>query len=191
MFKSVGSEYKPIFKLLNKKQMASFSLLTAAYAITEGFGVSMIYPVVKYIELGPSIFEPGEIPIYWGFVFTTINKIGLQVGLPTLLVTTFVAILFRQFFYLIRQSYMAKVQARVWNRLRDTAFTAYMNSDLTYLSGESQGRLTNVLILETHSAGEGVVSLLMLIGAFSLVGLYLFGRREYTLSSNTCVYYTS
>jgi len=135
----------------------------------------MIYPVVKYIEIGPSVFEPGNIPIYWGIIFTTISKIGLQVGLPTLLAITFLAILFRQVFYLMRQSYMAKVQAKVWNSLRDTAFSAYMHSDLIYLSGESRGRLTNVLILETHRTGEGVVALLMLIGAFFLVGIYIFG----------------
>ena len=129
MLKKFGSEYRSIFKLLTKTNITSFSLLTTVYAIAEGFGVSMIYPVVKYIEIGPSIFEPGQIPVYWGVIFSAINKVGLQVGLPTLLAVTFIAILFRQFFYLIRQSYMAKVQANVWNKLRNTAFTAYMHSD--------------------------------------------------------------
>ena len=175
MFKGFRDEYGRIFKLLTKTNIFSFSLLTTAYAVAEGFGVSMIFPVVKYLEIGPSVFEPGHIPIYWGFIFTAISNIGLPVGLTTLLVITFLAILFRQIFYLMRQSYLAKVEARVWNKLRATAFTAYMHSDLTYLSAESQGRLTNVLILETHRAGEAVVSLLMLLGAFSLVGLYVFG----------------
>ncbi len=104
MLKEFGSEYRSIFKLLTKTNITSFSLLTTVYAIAEGFGVSMIYPVVKYSEIGPSIFEPGQIPVYWGFIFSAISKVGLQVGLPTLLVVTFMAILFRQFFYLIRQS---------------------------------------------------------------------------------------
>lgn len=175
MFKSFGSEYRRIFKLLSKSNIASFSLLTSAYAITEGFGVSMIYPIVKYIEIGPSIFEAGRIPVYWGLIFTTIGKTGLPVGLPTLLLITFAAILLRQIFYLMRQSYLAKVEAKIWNNLRNIAFTSYMHSDLSYVSGESQGRLANVLILETHRAGEAVVGMLMLIGALSLVGLYIFG----------------
>ena len=163
------SPYIEIMRLVRKSNILVFCILTMAYSIIEAFGVSMIFPILRYIESGSEIFEENQLPIYWSVIIGWIEKTGLPIGLSTLLIIAFLAVLFRQVFHILRQRYLAKLQAQFWYDMRSSAILAFMKSDLSYISGAQRGGLANVITLEAHRAGDVLISLLMIFGSFSLV----------------------
>jgi len=169
------SPYIEIMRLVRKSNILVFCILTIAYSIIEAFGVSMIFPILRYIESGSEIFEANQLPIYWSVIIGWIEKTGLPIGLSTLLIIAFLAVLFRQVFHILRQKYLAKLQAQFWYDMRSSTILAFMKSDLSYISGSQRGGLANVITLEAHRAGDVLISLLMIFGSFSLVLIYVLG----------------
>ena len=167
--------YLDIFRLVKKSNILVFCTLTIAYSMTEAFGVSMIFPILRYMEIGPAIFEENQLPIYWSVILLWINKTGVPVGLSTLLVIAFLAVLARQVFHILRQRYLAKMQSQFWYDMRSNAISAFMRSDLSYLSAERHGDFVNVITLDAHRAGDVLVNVLMILGCFSLVLIYILG----------------
>ncbi len=96
----------------------------------------MIFPILHYTEIGPAIFEENQLQIYWGVILLWITKAVVPVGLSTLLVIAFLAVLARQVFHILRQKYLAKIQSQFWGDMRYSAISAFMKSDLSYLSTE-------------------------------------------------------
>jgi len=173
--KTKFSPYIEIVRLVRKSNILVFCMLTIAYSVIEAFGVSMIFPILRYMESGAAIFEENQLPIYWSVIIIWIEKIGIPAGLSTLLIIAFLAVLSRQVFHILRQRYLAKMQAQFWYDMRSTAILAFMQSDLSYISRSQRGGLANVITLEVHRAGDLLISLLMIFGSFALVLIYVFG----------------
>ena len=169
------SPYLEIIRLTRRSNILVFCAFTIVYSIIEAFGVSMIFPILRYMESGPEIFEENQLPIYWNVILIWMKNIGIPIGLSTLLIIAFLAISLRQAFHILRQRYLAKMQSQFWYDMRSRAISAFMKSDLSYLSEERRGVLVNVITLDAHRAGDVLVSLLMIFGAFSLVLIYVLG----------------
>ena len=169
------SLYLEIIRLTRRSNILVFCALTIVYSIIEAFGVSMIFPILRYMESGPEIFEENQLPIYWNVILIWMKNIGIPIGLSTLLIIAFLAISLRQAFHILRQRYLAKMQSQFWYDMRSRAISAFMKSDLSYLSEERRGVLVNVITLDAHRAGDVLVSLLMIFGALSLVLIYVLG----------------
>lgn len=169
------AQYLAIIRLVKRSNISIFSILTIAYSIMEAFGVSMIFPILRYMQSGTAIFEDNQLPAYWSVMLSWLNNIGLPLGLSTLLIITLLAVLFRQVFHILRQKYLSKMQAQFWYDVRSNAISSFMESDLSYLSNERRGALTSVITLEAHRAGDVLVSLLMIFGSCSLVVIYMIG----------------
>ena len=168
-------ELRPAFGLLTRRDVALFCALTLLYAVSESFGVSMIFPVLRYLEEGSAIFEGEQLPRYWRVVLSAMEAIGLPLSLFTLLALAFVAVVTRQVFHFLRLVLLARLQARTWNRLRTEAFDAIVQADLPYLASQRQGALASSLTLEAHRAGETATNFLMLLGSVFLIGIYVVG----------------
>ena len=124
------SLYLEIIRLTRRSNILVFCALTIVYSIIEAFGVSMIFPILRYMESGPEIFEENQLPIYWNVILIWMKNIGIPIGLSTLLIIAFLAISLRQAFHILRQRYLAKMQSQFWYDMRSRAISAFMKSDL-------------------------------------------------------------
>ena len=85
------SPYLEIIRLTRRSNILVFCAFTIVYSIIEAFGVSMIFPILRYMESGPEIFEENQLPIYWSVIFIWIKNIGIPIGLSTLLIIAFLS----------------------------------------------------------------------------------------------------
>ena len=158
--------------LLSKRQVLLFGGITVLLGLSEAFGISMVFPILRFAEEGKEALQGENLPAPWSWIISAVTAIGLPITLITLLVLAFIPVLLRQVFHMIRVSYAARVQENAKAHLRNQGFEAIIRADLHFLANHKQGELISALTLEAHRGGDLVGALLTMMGTLFLFVVY-------------------
>lgn len=144
--------------------------LLVFYAAMEGFGIGLLLPVLQYLEAGGEGMPEGGV---WPYLLALSAALRLRITLGLLLTLAFLPILARQFVFFLNTWVNARVQNRATERLTSRIFRALVNSDLSYIESQQQGRLLSFLTTQVGRCGLALTQYLRLLGAVAVVAVYL------------------
>ena len=163
----------PILQLISKREALAFGGLSVLVSFTEAFGLSMLLPVLKYVEVGGEGFDAADLPRFWSWTFSVVTTIGWPVTLLTLLGLALVPLLVRQVLHFARTAYSARVQEWTTARVCNQALSAFMYTDLQFHAHHRQGALLSALTQDTHRTGSAASALLSLVATLFLLVIYV------------------
>ena len=156
---------------IRRRELAVLVGLTVLYGIFEGFGVSLLLPVLQYIESGPAaLATTGGV---FGDLLNGAGKLGIPITLSSLLLLAFIPILLRQVVYFLQSWYSAVVMRRAALRLRRSAFGALAHGDLSFIVSEGQGQLVSTLTQQVSRGSNAVMQFGQLVAAVVLLAVYV------------------
>lgn len=158
---------------LSKKELAAYCALSLLLALSEAFGISMLFPILVFLQGGADGLTGGNIPAYLSWVLSIAPAMGLPVNLPTLLVMAFVPIALRQVFKMTIAIYNARVLEGTMARLRDHGFSSFMGTDLPFFANWEHGRMMSALNLQSQAGGELAAAMLTAAGSLIVLVVYL------------------
>lgn len=150
--------------------LLGFHLLGTVF---EGIGLTILLPVFQLIQSGETAADLAEKSRWWGYLVDAYSFFGITVTVPVLLITSFVAILFRQLLIYIRLIYSSYIKFTVIRRIVDRAFRAFLRAGLGYGEKEGMGRIVNDLTTETGSAVEGAITSITMVSMLMLAAVYI------------------
>ncbi|MHB9149522.1 MAG: ABC transporter ATP-binding protein [Thermoleophilia bacterium] len=146
--------------------------LAVAYAAFEAFGLTMLLPVLQYVEQGPdAVAAAGSSPLWLPIIRLT-DLVGVRVNLAWLLVAAFLPILLRQLVFFVQSWYSAKVQAEAVARMRVDAFSAVMSADLDFFSRNTSGDILGLVTGQIAVAASAFAVFIRMIVVMILISLY-------------------
>lgn len=143
--------------------------LAGVYAFLEGFGISMLLPVLQYLENGGSQIPTGRM---WTLLTSISEAVHVPITLGSLLVLAFLPILARQFVYYLYTWYVAAIQNRAVQRLTGEAFSAVSEADTSFIESRDQGQLLSFLTGQVGRCGLALVTYLRLLATALVVLVY-------------------
>ncbi len=182
-----------MFAMLRMRRMEIFALVMLAvlYAVFEGFGISLLLPVLQYVEFGASAVQQSGGQGVWGILISTGTRLGITVNLATLLILSFIPIVLRQLTFFANTWYATIVQNRAVVRLRTSGFESLVHTDLSFIKSKSQGDLIAFLTGQVETASGTLLQFVRLIAILVLLIAYLgvlfFLSPQLTLVSMTAV----
>lgn len=156
---------------MRRRELAAVIGLTVAYGLFEGVGISLLLPVLQYIESGPEAVR--EFSGVLGSMVAALEGLGLRITLSTLLLAAFAPILLRQLVYFFYSWYAASVTRRAAVRLRGDSFSSIVHGDLSYVVAESEGKLISILTQQVSRGTNVVLQFGQLVGAAALLVVYV------------------
>jgi subfamily B ATP-binding cassette protein MsbA len=136
--------------------------------IFESFGLSLLLPVFQLIESGKKATELAAHSRFWHVLNEAYASVGLELTIPALLVTSFVAIVMRQVFVYYRLIYVAHVRQSLIRKLREREFGSFVKARLDYVETEGLGSIINDFTIETQGAVECAMATIAIAG-YSIV----------------------
>ena len=143
-------------------------------SVFEGIGLTILLPVFQLIQSGETAAALAEKSRWWGYLVDAYSFVGITITVPVLLITSFVAILFRQATVYLRMINSAYVKFAVIRGIRDRAFHAFLNARLGYGEKEGMGKIVNDLTTEAVVAVEAAMTVITIVSMMMLAIVYLF-----------------
>lgn len=145
--------------------------MTVVSGLFEGVGISLLLPVLQYIESGPSALQDASGIL--GQVISVFERAGIPITLSTLLLAAFAPVLLRQVIYFFYSWYAASVTRSAAMRLRGDGFGSIVHGDLSYVVAEGEGRLISILTQQVSRGTNVVLQFGQLVGASALLTVYV------------------
>ena len=156
-----------------------FVVLTIATAFFEGFGMTMLLPVLEFIEKGRNVSLLEQTGGMWPKIISGFNFVDIEVTLMALLTVAMTAMLMRVAAMYARQIYNAWLSQEILHTIRTKLYETYMDMNYGAYTSLSSGGIINVLTTETgravgsFSALFAMVSNLAVLVGFSVVMLWI------------------
>tara|TARA_A100001015_G_scaffold319008_1_gene440624 strand:- start:3868 stop:5664 length:1797 start_codon:yes stop_codon:yes gene_type:complete len=164
---------------LTPVRILNFMLLSTVTAFFEGFGMTMLLPVLEYIENDREVTTLLQGGGMWPKIISGFDFIGLELNLFSLLTISMTIMLMRVLTMYVRQIYTAWLSQEVLHTTRSRLYETYMSMDYATYAKLSSGGIINLLTTETQRAGAsfnalfGVISNTAVLIGFLLVMLWL------------------
>ena len=152
------------------KEMLALAGLAGLYAFFEGVGIGLLLPVLQYIQDSGRI-SSGDAT--WNLLIKVAAWVHVPLNLATLLLLSFVPIVFRQITFYVNARYSALVQNRAIVRLRSASFRAMIEADLSFFAEENVGNLMSALTGLVAQGGGSLTYFVQLIVTAILILLYI------------------
>ncbi len=180
---SVGQQRDPLRIRAIKRMMGRLAmrphetsllvLFALLYALSEGFGLGLLIPILDYVEKGSTVFEGESVGFVWHGLLAVTDLLRIPLSLVSLLAIAFVPILLRQAVQYANVVYTVVVQSRAVTRLRTRGFAALAHGDLSFVAGQDHGFLVSWLTTQTSRAGLAILHFVNLISAGILIVVYV------------------
>lgn len=157
---------------IRKSEVAMLVLFAGLYAIFEGFGISLLLPVLQFAQSGPAAIVAQGGSKIWGLILSTTDALHLPLNFFTLLLLAFIPILLRQVTFYGSSWYTARAQTNAVLRIRTEAFNGLMGADPSFLAARQPGDLIAYLTGQTEASGQAVLAFARLLAVVALVILY-------------------
>ena len=148
--------------------LISFSVLIT---LLEGFGLSLLLPILQYLEGGQSAIENSG-----GFIWQTLAAglylVGLEPTLFVLIVLAFAPIALRNLVFYFKVWYGAVISSRIMLRLRMKVVDTIYEADPEFYTRYPVGKLVGVVMKQTGTAGGAVLTVVNLLGIIFLACMY-------------------
>jgi hypothetical protein len=111
--------------------VVAVTLLTIAFALTEGAGIGMLLPVLVFVESGESAFTGGANPAL-STIASMHESLGLSVSLISVILLAVIPLLLRQLVYYFKSIYTAKTQNQFALEIRHRSFRQFLGAGLPW-----------------------------------------------------------
>lgn len=162
-----------IVERLGKRTVAIYGVLYLLVALSEAFGVSMLFPILMFLQEGEEAFDAQNLPFYLSWILSLAPAMGLPINLVSLIAMALVPILLRQVFKMAVAIYSAKIEVGITAKLRNEAYSSFIQTDLPFFATNRHGSLMSVLILEAGMSGELASAVLAMAGTALVIAVYL------------------
>ncbi len=149
---------RDLFAMVELKRAEFLGLVAfaAIYAFTDGVGLSVLLPVLRYAEGGTVTFSDAG-GLLWSWPGYLAKATGLPLNLVTLLIVAFIPVLLRQVTMYLNVWYSSLVSNRVAMRMRVNTFGTIMKADPDFFPKHGAGQLSGVVMGQTGVAGGAVL----------------------------------
>ncbi|MCK4783401.1 MAG: ABC transporter ATP-binding protein [Desulfobacteraceae bacterium] len=155
-------------------QIVLLSFLVCIYAVGEFGGISMLMPILEYVERGADVYNQGKLSVVWKALLRISQTLHIPLNLATLLTMAFIPILVRQIFYFFQTAYSFRLRNKAVASVRKEQIRLFLHADMDFIFNEGQGSLVSCLTEQSRVAGGTVIGLLKLISSTTLVLIYIF-----------------
>jgi len=164
---------KRLFKFVEVKKsevvgLVSFSVV---FALLDGIGLSMVLPILQYVESGKSAIEDSG-GFFWQTLSNVLATLNLEPTLFILLVLAFIPTLLRNIVLYFSTWYKTIVSTRIMLRLRMKVVDTVYRADPEFYTRHPVGELVGVVMGQTGTAGSAVLSIINLFGVGLLLVMY-------------------
>ncbi|PWT88092.1 MAG: hypothetical protein C5B54_11175 [Acidobacteria bacterium] len=157
---------------ISNSDFFALTALTLLYAIFEGAGISLLLPVLEYIENGLAAAQRGIGKV----VLSLLNHFHVDPSartfVPALLLIAIVAFILRSAFQYARDIQAAKLKSRIAIKIREKAAAAFVHTGFPFLHAHDKGELSSALTTDAERATEALAARAVFLNALSLVAIY-------------------
>jgi len=173
-FKDKISSFRFINRILEvpMRMVILLFMSSIAVAITEGMGVSLLLPLLEYIEKDSAVLQQADNAFMWGIFSKVFNFLHLPFNLASLLLVCFIPIFLKQIFIYVNLSCIAKAQFDSTARLQTECFDKLLNTDLSFIINSKIGVFISTLTMEVVRAGQTISFFFKLVTAVALLTAY-------------------
>ena len=146
----VSGHIKFIIKLkaLNKNQAYVALVLGTIALIFEGLGVSILVPLLSYIQVEGDISKFKESSLLSLYLYNFFNFLGLKVNIMMLSIIAVLFISFRQLLNYFNLVLIQKICSRIHKKLNLEMFKSLMNSSQKFMTEINSGKFINATDIE-------------------------------------------
>lgn len=146
----VSGHIKFIIKLkaLNKNQAYVALALGTIALIFEGLGVSILVPLLSYIQVEGDISKFKESSLLSLYLYNFFNFLGLKVNIMMLSIIAVLFISFRQLLNYFNLVLIQKICSRIHKKLNLEMFKSLMNSSQKFMTEINSGKFINATDIE-------------------------------------------
>ena len=160
------------FVEVRKAEVAGLVFFSVLIALFEGAGLSLILPILQYLEGGQSAIQDSG-----GFIWQTLAAViafaGLEPTLFTLIMLAFIPIVLRNVVFYFRTWYGAVVSSRIMLRLRMKVVDTVYKADPEFYTRYPVGKMVGIVMGKTGTAGGAVLEVINLLGIVLLMVMYI------------------
>lgn len=137
------------------RHVVLLSALGLIYGIFEGVGLSLLLPVLQFVEQGPDGFRQSASPLSRAVIALS-ERLSIGSALPVLLAFVLAAVVLKQAIRYVYYIYAATVHCEAVARRRSEGFAALLRSRLSFTGAEAHGRLVSALTTELEFGAEAI-----------------------------------
>jgi ABC-type multidrug transport system fused ATPase/permease subunit len=134
--------YLRIYRRYLGRRMYLIFGLTVAAALAQGFGITLLLPLLRASQSGGNPEDMGTAEQYLKALLETMSIADSMVGILTFIAVTFVAKGALQF---VKGGYQGYLQAQLLRELKTKLFDAYSGMDYRYYIRQNAGHFINVI----------------------------------------------
>jgi ABC-type multidrug transport system fused ATPase/permease subunit len=151
-------------------QVSLLVVLGAFTAAFEAVGISLLIPLLAYIEQGPRVFEDNRLA---AAAASIVAPLGIAPSLPLLFAAAFTPVLLRQVFRYLRQVYANQIRFGALTQMRREGVSALLNADLAFVLDRGHSRLVGTVTTEVERCTTALPIFLLLVEGTLMIAVYL------------------
>ena len=142
LFDSI-SYYLGVYKAFIGRRIYVIFALTAIAALTEGFGITLILPLIEAAEAGDGGFGDGGVAIR--AIHAVLALIGIDGSVVGILLFIGVVFIAKALLKFIEGGYASYLRAQLMQEIKGKMFNAYRTMDYSYYTYNNTGHFINVI----------------------------------------------
>lgn len=142
LFKSV-TYYLGVYKDFIGKRLYIVFVLTAAAALTEGFGITMILPLIEAAGAGDGGLNNGSTAVK--FLYAVLSFLGIEESVVGILIFIGVIFIAKGLLKFIEGGYASYLRAELLKEIKSKMFNSYRLMDYKYYAENNTGHFINVI----------------------------------------------
>ncbi|NBB77135.1 MAG: ATP-binding cassette domain-containing protein [Bacteroidetes bacterium] len=142
IFKSIRY-YLGVYKKFIGKRLYVVFVLTAAAALTEGFGITLILPLIEAAGAGGGELDSGGTAVR--FLYAILEVMGIEESVVGILVFIGTVFIGKGILKFLEGGYASYLRAQLLQEIKGKMFNAYRMMDYTYYADNNTGHFINVI----------------------------------------------
>lgn len=135
--------YFGVYKNFIGKRLYIVFTLTAVAALTEGFGITLILPLIEAAGAGDGGLERGGAAVQ--FLYSILGFMGIENSVVGILVFIGVIFIGKGFLKFLEGGYASFLRAQLMKEIKGKMFNAYRFMDYRYYADNNTGHFINVI----------------------------------------------
>lgn len=135
--------YLGVYKHFIGRRLYLVFALTAAAALTEGFGITLLLPLIEAADAGDGSLDQGTFAVR--FLYSILTFLGISDSVVGILI--FIGIIFigKGIIKFIEGGYSSFLRAQLMREIKSKMFNAYREMDYYYYAHNNTGHFINVI----------------------------------------------
>lgn len=160
-------------KLIDAKNAVLLALLTILVFLTEALGLSLIYPILEYIEAGRDLSVLMEKSVVWIYLDVFFSSLGLEISIDLLFLSILIATGARAILSFANQKLQINVQLGITSNLRMNYYQAILLARKSYLDTLNSGNVLETFNNLARSGGGLLTAVLRIQQVVVALTIYL------------------